>query len=94
MDSLVPGPIKGRAALDGNVGGIWCESDGILSQDKGLPVVDPILASDKQVTPLLPDRLVLNILVSIENLVGKEVGMCKGHSRLKRQIGREVGEYG
>ena len=66
MDSLVPGPIEARAVLDGNVGGIWCEGYGVLPQDKSLLVVDLILMSNVQVTPLSSGRLVLHILVHVE----------------------------
>ena len=94
MDSLVPGPIKARAALDCDVGWIRCEGDGILPQDEGLLMVDPVLTSDEQVTPLSPGQLVFNILVNIQGLVGKEVGVCKGHGKFKRQVGREVRDVG
>ena len=90
MDSLVPGTIEARVALDGYVGWIRCEGYGVLPQDKGLLVVSPILTSDEQITPLPPGRLVFDILVDIESLVGKEVSMCKGHGEFKRQVGREV----
>ena len=94
MDSLLPGPIKGRMVLDGDVGRIRCESNGVLPQDKGLLVVDTVLVSDEQVTPLLPGRLVLQILVNTESLVGKEVGVCERHGKFKRQVGRGVRNRG
>ena len=94
MSSLVPGPIKARVVLNGNVGGIRCEGNRILPQDEGLLMMDPILASDVQITPFPPGRLVFDILVEIKSLVGEELGMCKGHGRFERQVGREVGDVG
>ena len=80
--------------MDSYVGGVWCEGYGILSQDKGLLVLDPILASDVQVAPLLPGRLVFHILIDVESLVGKKGGVCEGHGKFRRQVGREVGDMG
>ena len=94
VNPLVPGSIKSQTVLNGYVGWIWCKGYGVLPQDKGLLVVDPVLMSYEQVTPLLPGRLVFNVLVNVESLVGKEVGMCKGHGKFKKQIGREVGDMG
>ena len=80
--------------MDSYVGWIWCEGHRVLPQDKGLLVVDLILLGDIQVAPLFPGRLVFNILVNIESLIGKEVGMCKGHGKFRREVGREVGDMG
>ena len=80
--------------MNGYVGRMRCESDRVLPQDKGLLVVDMVLVGDEQVTPLLSDGLVLHILVNIESLVSKEVGMCKGYGKFRRQVGREVGNMG
>ena len=57
-------------------------------------MVDPVLVSDIQVTPLLPGGLVLNILINVESLIGREVGVCEGHGKYRRQVGREVGDMG
>ena len=61
--------------LDCNVGGIRCEGYRVLPQDECLLMMNPVLASDKQVTPLPPGLMVFNILVNIGGLVGKEVGV-------------------
>ena len=94
MDSFVPGPIEARAASDCDVGQIWCEGYGVLPQDEGLLMVDPVLTSDEQVAPLPPGRLVFDVLVNVESLVGKEGSVLKRHGRCRRQIGREVGDMG
>ena len=80
--------------MNGDVGRVWCEGYRVLPQYEGLLMVNPVLVSDVQVTPLLPGRLVFNALVNIESLVGEEGSVLERHGRCKRQIGREVGEMG
>ena len=94
MDSLVPGPIKARAALNCYVGWIRCEGYGVLPQDEGLLMMDLVLTSDIQVIPFPPGRLVFNVLVDVQSLVGEECGMLERHGKFKRQVGREVGDMG
>ena len=94
MDPLVPGSVKTRAALDCDVGGIWCEGYGVLPQDKGLLMMDPVLTGDIQVAPLPPGRLVFDVLINVESLVGKKGSVLERHGRCRRQIGREVGDMG
>ena len=74
MDPLVPSSCQTRTTLDGDVGGVRGQCYRELFSNKGLAMVDVILASNDLVTVGLANGCMFDVLVDVKNLVGQWEG--------------------